>query len=173
MEVAPVVPIVSLSETQAYLRIETGQEEALLTGLIASVTSTCENFLDLTLLARAQGELAELGSDWTRLRAKPIRSIVRTDVINPDQGPAVEIESEIDLHGHAWLRRINGVEKIRVDVRVIVGLCETQSQVPEPVRQGALRLISHLYRSRDELGAEAIPAIVTALWRPYRRIQLV
>ena len=39
MEVVPVVPIVSLSEAQAYLRIETGQEEALLTGLIASVVA--------------------------------------------------------------------------------------------------------------------------------------
>jgi hypothetical protein len=43
--------------------------------------------------------------------------------------------------------------------------------VPEPLRQGILRLITHLFATRDGTGGEP-PAAVTALWRPYRRMRL-
>ena len=40
-----------------------------------------------------------------------------------------------------------------------------------PYRPRLLRLVAHLFASRDEDGGEP-PAAVTALWRPYRRMRL-
>jgi hypothetical protein len=43
--------------------------------------------------------------------------------------------------------------------------------VPEPLRQGIVRLAAHLYAARGEV--EAVPpAAVAALWRPWRRVRL-
>jgi hypothetical protein len=39
------LPAVTMSEAQAYVRIETGEEEALLAGLIRTATALCEGFL--------------------------------------------------------------------------------------------------------------------------------
>ncbi|MEO7750897.1 MAG: head-tail connector protein, partial [Sphingomicrobium sp.] len=48
---------------------------------------------------------------------------------------------------------------------------EDENGVPEPIRQGVLRLTAHLFSARDGAGGEP-PAAVTALWRPYRRLRL-
>jgi hypothetical protein len=50
-------------------------------------------------------------------------------------------------------------------------MADDENGVPEPIRQGVLRLIAHLFTSRDGTDGEP-PAAVTALWRPYRRMRL-
>jgi hypothetical protein len=50
------------------------------------------------------------------------------------------------------------------------GLAVSANEVPEPIRQGILRLVAHLFTARDGTGDP--PAAVTALWRPYRRMRL-
>jgi len=67
------------------------------------------------------------------------------------------------------LARDTGVTRLRVSGTV--GMAESQSDVPEPIRQGVLRLVAHLFATRDGSGGEP-PAAVTALWRPYRRLGL-
>jgi uncharacterized phiE125 gp8 family phage protein len=59
----------------------------------------------------------------------------------------------------------------RVQVSGMAGLASDENDVPEPIRQGVLRLVAHLFTVRDGDGAEP-PAAVTALWRPYRRMRL-
>ena len=39
-------PAVTMSEAQAYVRIETGEEEAVLAGLIRTASALCEEFLN-------------------------------------------------------------------------------------------------------------------------------
>ena len=50
-------------------------------------------------------------------------------------------------------------------------MADDENGVPEPIRQGVLRLVAHLFTVRDGDGGEP-PAAVTALWRPYRRMRL-
>ena len=45
-------PIVTLSEAQAYVRIETGEEEAILAGLIRTASAICESFLNQAVILR-------------------------------------------------------------------------------------------------------------------------
>jgi uncharacterized phiE125 gp8 family phage protein len=59
----------------------------------------------------------------------------------------------------------------RVQVSGSAGMADHENGVPEPIRQGVLRLVSHLFTSRDGEGGE-VPAAVTALWRPYRRMRI-
>jgi uncharacterized phiE125 gp8 family phage protein len=59
----------------------------------------------------------------------------------------------------------------RVRVSGTAGLAQDENGVPEPIRQGVLRLVAHLFTARDGEAGEP-PAAVTALWRPYRRTRL-
>jgi uncharacterized phiE125 gp8 family phage protein len=58
-----------------------------------------------------------------------------------------------------------------VRVTGTAGIATDENGVPEPIRQGVLRLVAHLFSSRDGAGGDP-PAAVTALWRPYRRMRL-
>jgi hypothetical protein len=46
------LPIVTMSEALAFARIETGEEEALLAGLIRTASALCEAFINQVVIAR-------------------------------------------------------------------------------------------------------------------------
>ena len=57
-------------------------------------------------------------------------------------------------------------------VRFRAGIGTDWNGVPEPLRAGIVRLVSHLFSHRDAADAGPPPAAVAALWRPWRRMQL-
>ena len=46
------LPSVTMSEAQAFVRIETGEEEAVLAGLIRSASAICEAFINQVVMGR-------------------------------------------------------------------------------------------------------------------------
>jgi uncharacterized phiE125 gp8 family phage protein len=170
------LPIVSMSEAQAYLRIETGEEEALLAGLIRSASALCEAFVDQVVIARDfELELPASGG-WERLTVTPVRSITEVDGVD-STGVAAALASgsyaiDIDSAGDGWVRVNQADGCLRVRVAGSAGMADDQNGVPEPLRQGVLRLVAHLFTARDGDGGEP-PAAVTALWRPYRRMRIL
>ena len=167
------LPMVTLTEAQAYLRIETGEEEAVVAGLIRTASALCEAFINQVVIARTfQVELPASGT-WERLAVAPVRSIETVERVDTD-GQAVPLASaafamDIDSAGDGWVRASDGPGRIRV--AGTAGMADDQNAVPEPLRQGVLRLVAHLFTARDGQGGEP-PAAVTALWRPYRRMRL-
>ena len=165
---------VSMAEAQAYARVETGEEEALLAALVRTASALCESFTGQVLVARPFEEIIPPGEQWQRLGLTPVRTIGEVAAVAADGSAAVlppgEYEVDIDSRGDGWVRVVNiGDRKIRV--RGEAGMAADPNGVPEPLRQGILRLIAHLFATRDGGGGEP-PAAVTALWRPYRRIRL-
>jgi uncharacterized phiE125 gp8 family phage protein len=168
-------PIVSLSEAQAYVRIETGEEEAVVAGLIRVASGLCEAFINQVVIARPFECMLPASGCWERLSITPVRSIGAVAGMD-SSGAATPLASDgysvdVDFNGDGWVRtaQANGVS--RVQVSGTAGMADDENGVPEPIRQGVLRLVSHLFTSRDGEGGE-VPAAVTALWRPYRRMRL-
>ena len=58
----------------------------------------------------------------------------------------------------------------RVEVDLTAGIAADWTSLPDALRQGIVRLAAHLFVEREN-GVPA-PAIVTALWRPWRRMRL-
>lgn len=168
-------PIVKLGETQAFVRIETGEEEALLAGLIRAASGLCEAFINQVVIARDFVLELPASGCWERLPLTPVRSISEVDaidaggVVTPLAPSAYSID--IDSSGDGWLRlsQANGATRLRVSGTA--GMADDENGVPEVIRQGVLRLVAHLFTARDGEGGEP-PAAVTALWRPYRRLRL-
>jgi uncharacterized phiE125 gp8 family phage protein len=168
-------PAVTMSEAQAYVRIETGEEEAVLAGLIRTASALCEAFINQVVIERDFSLDIPAASSWERLALTPVRSIGLVDSVDAD-GNATPIPTgaysvDIDSSGDGWVRIVNPTGSTRVRVSGTAGMAADESDVPEPIRQGILRLVAHLFAARDGAGGEA-PAAVTALWRPYRRMRL-
>jgi uncharacterized phiE125 gp8 family phage protein len=164
---------VSMAEAQAYARVETGEEEALLAGLIRTASALCESFTGQVLVARPFEEILSATGGWERLALTPVRAIDEVALLAADGSatvlPTGEFEIDVDGRGDGWVRVASRGQKLRV--RGQAGLASEPNGVPEPLRQGILRLIAHLFAARDGSDGEP-PAAVTALWRPYRRMRL-
>ena len=164
---------VSMAEAQAYARVESGEEEALLAALVRTASALCESFTGQVLVARPFEEVLPAGGQWQRLGLTPVRAIEEIAVLAADGSATVlppgGCEMDIDSRGDGWVKMPGGNGKLRV--RGQAGMALDPNGVPEPLRQGILRLIAHLFATRDGTGGEP-PAAVTALWRPFRRMRL-
>ena len=165
---------VSMAEAQAYARVETGEEEAILAGLVRTASALCESFTGQVLVARPFEEMLPPGGQWQRLGLTPVRAVEEVALVGTDGSTMVlaasEYDLDIDSRGDGWVRVASGDGK-RLRVRGQAGLAVEPNGVPEPLRQGILRLVAHLFATRDGSGGEP-PAAVSALWRPYRRMRL-
>jgi uncharacterized phiE125 gp8 family phage protein len=168
-------PAVTLSEAQAYVRIETGEEEAVLASLIRTASAVCEEFLNRVIVARNFVLDVPASAQWQRLGLTPVRSITAVEAVDAAGTPtalaAGAYAVDVDSSGDGWVRTLDGTAASRLRVSGTAGMAESENEVPEPIRQGILRLVAHLFTSRDGPGGEP-PAAVTALWRPYRRLRL-
>jgi uncharacterized phiE125 gp8 family phage protein len=61
----------------------------------------------------------------------------------------------------------------RVDVTFTAGIAADWGGLPETIRHGIIRLAAHLHAVRDAPEDVGPPAIVAALWRPWRRMRLI
>jgi uncharacterized phiE125 gp8 family phage protein len=168
-------PIVTVSEAQAYVRIETGEEEALVAGLIRTASELCEAFVNQVVIARPFECQLRASGCWERLAITPVRAISGVTGLD-STGVASSLTSsdysvDIDFNGDGWVRTAPSSNVTRVQVSGTAGMADDENGVPEPIRQGVLRLVSHLFTARDDDGGE-VPAAVTALWRPFRRMRL-
>ncbi len=166
---------VSLAECKAYLRLERDDDDALLAGLIRSAMALCEAFTGQWLIVRdGEQRLANAGH-WQRLTAFPvvaITAVMQGEAVLPDSA----FESDIDAAGAGWVRLRDPVagpnSGPRPVVRFRAGLGHDWNGVPEPLRQGLVRLVAHLFSHRDAADAGPPPVAVAALWRPWRRLRL-
>ena len=66
---AVVESAVSISEAQAYVRIETGEEEAVLAGLLRTATAIGESFMNQVIVERDFVVDLPAGTQWQQLAA--------------------------------------------------------------------------------------------------------
>jgi uncharacterized phiE125 gp8 family phage protein len=170
IETVQAQPIVTLAEAQAFARVETGEEEALLAGLVRSASCICEAFLGQVVIERAFTHSIASSAEWQRLNVFPVRSISGASS-GGQQLPGMALEADIDANGCGWVRISDPVIRGPIEVSGTAGMAVGQNGVHEAIRQGVLRLVAHLFTARDGDGAE-IPAAVTALWRPFRRLRV-
>lgn len=171
-----ILPAEAVDEVKAYLRIVGADEDVLVARLMRTAVELCERFTGQAMPAREFAEVRAASASWTRLTATPVRAITGLAALAAD-GSAEALEAsayaiDIDASGDGWVRLTGPIEAKRVRVDFEAGMAAEWGQLPEPLRQGAVRLAAHCYTHRTEDGASGPPAAVAALWRPYRRMRI-
>jgi uncharacterized phiE125 gp8 family phage protein len=160
---------VGLAECKAALRLERDDEDALIAGHIRASIALCEAFTGQWLIEREGEQRLMPDLVWQRLLAEPMRAV--TAVIVGGTAVPDGWEHAIDADGTGWVRLIRLPTATTV-VRFRAGVGPDWNGVPEPLRAGIVRLVSHMYTHRDAAEAGPPPAAVTAMWRPWRRLRI-
>lgn len=165
------LPAAAMTELKAWVRVTTGEDDDQLAGQLRAAIGMCEQFTGSLVLMREMAVVLAVRSGWIDLPPRPVRAILsvsRLDDDMPTSLTAGEYEVEIDTlgNGRVWVHPASPVDKIEVELEA--GLTADWNEVPEPLRQGIVRLAGHLYLDRE--GTSALPAAVNALWRPFRRL---
>jgi uncharacterized phiE125 gp8 family phage protein len=171
------VPADAVADARAYLRIDGGDEDALLMTLVGAAMGLCERFTGLALLSAERSDtIPASGPEWRRLPAAPVSAIASVSTLDPaGAATALPVDAyaiDIDASGDGWVRLVAPHPSGRLLVGYTAGLAADWPTLAEPLRQGVIRLVAHLYAHRDAAGDAGPPAAVAALWRPYRRMRL-
>jgi uncharacterized phiE125 gp8 family phage protein len=162
---------VSLGECKAFLRLERDEDDALISGLVRTATGLCEAFTGQWLIVRSGEARLDSVTGWQRIAVSPLVEI--TEVAGAEGPlPAARFIHEIDAGGTGRVQLFAPFPE-RPVVRFRAGLGADWNAVPEPLRQGIIRLVAHLYSHRDDADAGPPPTAVAAMWRPWRRLRLV
>ncbi|AMK18647.1 MULTISPECIES: head-tail connector protein [Sphingobium] len=168
-------PGASLEELKQYLRISGSAEDGLLDRLLKSATALCEQFVGQWLIIGEARETVRADGSWQRLSARPVVVILGGEAAGPDGGvealPADAYAIDIDAAGDGWVRARPMDGRRVLAVRYRAGMAENADGLPDPIRHGIVRLAAENFAARDGEVATP-PAVVGALWRPWRRMRL-
>ncbi len=172
--VAQAILDAGLAETKAWLRIETAGDDATIEALVRAAIGMAEDFCAQLMFRRAGVEVLALRYEWTRLRACPVSAITAARALAGD-GSATALASgaystDITGDGDGWVRVIAARSETRLALDIVAGIAADWPSLPDSLRQGIVRLAAHLFTERAS--SDPPPAIVTALWRPWRRMRL-
>ena len=174
--VPPGAEPVSVGELKAYLRLETPDEEALLAGLLRSARAMCEAFTGRWLIQRGAVEtVAVVAEPGARLTGAPVGAVSLVEALYPD-GTSLALSADkftLTVDADQVARVATGdPTATRLRVMYTAGLATDWNGVAEPLRQGIVRLAAYWFANRDEGDEAGPPPVVTALWRPFRRVRL-
>ncbi|MEA3388982.1 head-tail connector protein [Sphingobium sp. CCH11-B1] len=165
----------SLAELKAYLRISGADEDGVLEGLLRGAGALCERFVGQWLIAREAQETVAASASWQRLTARPVLAVTQVAAIDSDglaqPLPVDGYAVDIDAQGDGWVRVTRAGEARLVAVTYQAGMAQALDGVPDALRQGIVRLAADHYLARGSESATP-PAVVSALWRPWRRMRL-
>jgi len=178
----PAVEPLMLAEVKDMLKIEHGEEDALLDRLIRVARQRCEQATGRAMISqgwrlwldRWPGPVVEL-PNAPLLAVTAVATIGAGDAEEAVPVGLYTVDTArapgriIRRSGAGWPapgRRYNG---IRIDYQAGHGL--GWNDVPEALRQGMLHMVAHLYEGREEASA-ALPPVVAGLWQPYRLVRL-
>lgn len=168
-------PGAPLAELKDYLRITGSGEDALLERLLLGATGLCEQFTGQWLTIGEARETVRADGGWQRLTARPVVAVLGVEAVGPDgEGETLPVDAyavDIDASGDGWVR-VGGLGGGRLlSVRYRAGLAEDVEGLPDPIRQGIVRLAAEHFAARGG-DVHTPPAVVSALWRPWRRMRL-
>ena len=158
VEQGPVPIAVPMDEARTQLRLDGGQDDAVLAAIERSVVET----------------LAITGA-WQRLALAPVRAITLVEGLPADGAafayPAANYLVDIDPDGQGWVRVAQMGAAGRMRITYQAGMASHAGAIPEVLRQGITMLAAHLRRERDRDVPAEPPAAVSARWRPWRRMR--
>lgn len=176
---------VSLAEAKKHCRIDTPEDDGLLTGYILGARQWAETYLRRALCTQTLELTLDCWPDEIVLPRPPHQSVTSINYVDGAGATQVLASSEyqVDLSSDSLAARIRPAygktwPTIRFDtfnaitVRYIAGYGGNPSNCPDAIRSAILLLLGHLYEHREDVVigtiATELPRGAKALLDPYR-----
>ena len=167
---------VPLDDLKRYLGISLDDEDDVLSDLIRTASEMAEGFLGRMVIVRSVTEMRGAGSGWQRLVMQPVQAIGAVEGVPADGAAfALPVEAyavDIGADGAASVRVVTPGSAGRVRVTYTAGMASVTDDVPDAIQHAIIRMAGELHARREGLEGE-LPASVTALLRPWRRVRIV
>jgi uncharacterized phiE125 gp8 family phage protein len=184
----PALEPVSLNEAKAHLRMDTTDEDTLISSLIAAARLHVEAYTHRVFITQTWVIYLD---QWPqaqplRLPITPVQSVSAINIYDQDNTfvttdatnyvvDALSTPARILWRGPGATprpqRKLNGIEII-----VTAGYGAAGGQVPQPIRQAILMLIAQWFEHRQpptlEDPGEAVPPAVTSMLQAYTPVRL-
>lgn len=182
---APAVEPLSLAEAKAFLRVETSDDDDVVTALIAAARTHVEAQTRRALITQgwrlsfdgwlANGRMPIVPAPLQALAAarvydaNSVAQMVDTAAFVLDRGAS-------SLFVAPWALPAPGRAQAGIELDVTVGYGAAAADVPEPLRQAMRLLVAHWYENRGLVTTgvdySALPQSIAALIAPYRVLSL-
>ena len=197
--VPPIGEPVSLTDAKAWLRIDTNDEDALVTSLITAARGTLEAatrrlFITQTWrlsfdaspaygIASPFNFVGSLTGPTLAIALAPVTSIVALRVYDAGDVPQIIDPATYRLGGAPDSAKIVSTSSPPPPGRAVAGIeldvvagYGAATDVPQPLRQAMLMLVARWFENRGDGGdrdASVLPPAVTAMIAPFRRPSLL
>lgn len=175
----PAIEPVTLAEARAHLKIDTTDDDTLITRLIAAARTRAEWHTGRALITQGWTLWRDAWCDPLALPLPPLQAVTSLKTYGRDDAEHLldGANYTIDLAGGRVtlkdnvappvdLRRINAVA-----IAFTAGYGDTTSDVPDPLRSAILAIVAFLYEHRGEAPAE-FPQDIAAMLAPYRVLKV-
>jgi uncharacterized phiE125 gp8 family phage protein len=175
----------SVAEAKAYLRVEHGDDDAIITALIAAARGHVEALSRRALLVQRWRFVLDAWPANGRFRTRmgPLRSVVAARVFDAagsahsiDVATLVVDAAADVIASPSWSMPLPGRASAGIELDVELGYGAAAADVPGALRHAIRMLVAHWYENRGLVapGASAamLPAGAAALIAPYRVLSL-
>ena len=177
--VAPTIDIVNINEAKKHLRVDSTDEDTLITSLITAVTSYLDGHSGILGTALAPQTWQQQYRCFENKMKLPVGPVTQVNSISYyDNSGALQTVSSNDWQllssaCGSWLEPVyNKIWPINAPGKLItIQYVAGYSSIPAAIKQAALLLIGHWYENREAVGASLseLPLAFNALIAPYRR----
>lgn len=170
---APVTEPITLTEAKLYLRVDSSNEDSLISDLIVSARMSAEQWLAKSLITQTwklvYNDYLDCSVD---LPMPPIVNIISITIVNRDATTSLVSENNYYLNAAKNMvlldNHINGFS-IEIIYNAGYGLA---AQVPQPIKYGMLAHIAAMYDERGIISSDVLPPQVSSLYSPYREVRI-
>jgi uncharacterized phiE125 gp8 family phage protein len=164
---------VTLAEAKLYLRIDSNNEDSLISDLIVAARMSAESWLRSSLISQSWKLVYnDYLDNEIDLPMPPIVSVSSVVVVNRDTTSQTISSNNYYLNAaKTKLLFDNYVSGFSIEISYNTGY-GTASQIPSPIKYGILAHIAAMYDERGLLGQVNLPPQVSALYTPFRRVLL-
>lgn len=180
----PAAEPLSLPDAKGFLRVETGDDDALIAALITAARLHVEAQAGLALMTQSWRMVMDRWPECGRIAARPapLKAVTAARVYDRD-GHAHTVDTQAFVPDMAamtlafmpWVMPLPTRIAAGIEIDITAGYGDTPADVPEPLRHAIRLLAAHWYENRGVVAADAratIPSTVAALLVPYRRLSL-
>lgn len=172
LDTAPATEPLTLSEVKSFIKVDSADDDTLITNLISTVRIAAEKFLKVSFINQSwKLSYDKYCPSVVKMVMGPVQSITSVDAIARD-GIVTTINSDnyyLSCGNQKLIFDANVVSH-RVEIVYLSGYGALSSDVPNPIKQGMLSHIAAIYDGRA--GANSIPSQSKTLYAPYKLLSL-
>lgn len=183
--IAPAVEPLSLAEAKLFLRVEHGDDDAVIAALVAAARAHIEALTRRCLITQTWRHVRDAWPDDGRIRLRlgPIRSIAAVRQFDA-AGNAVAVDAGrfvIDAAGDTlaappWSLTAPGRTTAGIEIDLVLGFGASADDVPPQLKHALRNLVAHWYENRGLIAigqsVPVMPGSVNAMIAAYRTMSL-